>query len=556
MKNSLFSGKSSRTKIFTVISAAIIIVFLLLNLFLTDMFAKRLVFVDTTKEGFYTLSEAMQRECAKIFNAKDENGEKRQIKITFCTDPDYLMASRASRVPYTMALALENMFENLTVNTVNVSLNPTAVSAYTTTSRREIAPTDIIISYGAKYRVVSIDGMWTTDYFSYNGEYKLVSILSSLTAINHPKVYFTVNHGETYYDPSNPDSEMSKSMGYLADLLTERGFEIELIDLSKDSVKQVPDDCALLIINDPASDFVFDEEQGSSFAYVSECEKIDRYLLSESGALIVNRDYERVDLPILDSFMREWGIAFGNAQVSDEGSYLHTIDNELDYTSIFATYDTDENGIGGAYYGDYSAMGSAPQMMFTNTGYLYCSFPVGEAMQEPGTYNSQKIYSSFITTTDKGRADSDEGTVKVGKMDLAALVTRTSTDEITAENSFSYVFCTNTADFFSNDILGNTSYANYDVMCTVIDNISRTERHASMELGGISMNSPNFGGKQTISTEISDIDKDYYNPDGTQAGYTKGLSENVKNAFITVICLIPLVPLFIGAFMYIRRKYL
>ena len=36
-----------------------------------------------------------------------------------------------------------------------------------------------------------------------------------------PKAYFLTDHGESYYDPANPDSEMSIANAAFADLLTE-----------------------------------------------------------------------------------------------------------------------------------------------------------------------------------------------------------------------------------------------------------------------------------------------------------------------------------------------
>ena len=226
------------------------------------------------------------------------DGNVKKIKITFCTDPDYSIASDKMRATYFMALSLRNKFDNVEVETVNVALNPTAVSMYRTTSRDTISSADIIFSYGAKYRIVDGTAFWTKDNFSYNGEYRVASIIASLIAIDRPVAYFTTDHGETYYDPASPDSEMSVSLGTLADLLTERGLEIKTLALS--GVDAIPDDCALLIINNPTKDFLCDEDRLDEFGYVSDIEKIDRYLMRESGAVIFNKAYD-VTLPSFES---------------------------------------------------------------------------------------------------------------------------------------------------------------------------------------------------------------------------------------------------------------
>ena len=65
----LFKGKSTRTKLFTVISCVVIVVVLALNLLLTALGASNLLFLDMTREEFYTLSDKMIEECGKILNA-------------------------------------------------------------------------------------------------------------------------------------------------------------------------------------------------------------------------------------------------------------------------------------------------------------------------------------------------------------------------------------------------------------------------------------------------------------------------------------------------------
>ena len=134
MKQSIFKGKSTRTKIFSVITIVGIVLLLGLNLGLTYLGGRTLFMADLTREGFYTLSDKMLEICHEILDP-DENGNAKEIKITFCTDPDYLIASDAMRATYFMALSLQKEFDNVTVKTVNVALDPTAVSMYRTTSR-------------------------------------------------------------------------------------------------------------------------------------------------------------------------------------------------------------------------------------------------------------------------------------------------------------------------------------------------------------------------------------------------------------------------------------
>ena len=555
MKKSIFKGKSTRTKIFSAITIVGIVLLLGLNFVLTYFGGQKLFMADLTREGFYTLSDKMLEVCHEILDPKE--GEKaKQIKITFCTDPDYLVGSDALRATYFMALSLQNEFDNVSVKAVNVANDPTAVAMYRTTSRDSISSSDVIFSYGAKYTIADATGFWTSNNFSYNGEYRVASILASLVAINSPVAYFVSDacYETEYYDPKNPDTEMSKELGNFADLLKERGLEIRTLELSK--VDSIPEDCALLIINNPKKDFTYDEDKLDSFTYVSELEKIDRYLLGESGAVMLNKAYD-VTLPNLENFCKEWGISFGNAQVFDPDNALFSnLSGESD-TSIFAgKYDPDEANFGYAYYGGYSTLSSAPKMVFSNTGYVYCSMDMSESMVESGNKNGSKNYAAFIGTSDNAYHVID-GESTTGVKTLVAAGVRVNLDDITSERTSSYLFCSNSQDFFSNEILGNSSYANYDILASVVTNISRTDRYATMELGGLSYNSPSFGGKQTSSLELSESPTKVYSADAKEVlKYNKGLSRTAVVAYTVIVMAVPVAVLSVGTVMFIKRKFL
>jgi hypothetical protein len=553
MKKSIFKGKSTRTKIFSVITIVGIVLLLGLNLGLTYLGGQRLFMADLTLEGIYTLSDKMLEVCHTMLDP-DENGNAKTIKITFCTDPDYLIASDKMRATYFMALALRNKFDNVVVETVNVALDPTAVSMYKTTSRDNITSADVIFSYGAKYKIVDATAFWTSDNFSYNGEYRVASIIASLLAIERPVAYFVTDNGASYYDPANPDSEMSISLGTFADLLNERGLDIKTLSLA--SVDAIPDDCALLIINNPTSDFVYDETRLDEFGYISDIEKIDRYLMRESAAVMFNKAYD-VTLPNFENYCKEWGVCFGNSQVYDgDNALFTTIGGESDESTFSGVYDTNEQNFGYAYYGGYSTLSSAPKMVFANTGYLYCSMDLSDTMIDPGNKFGSRNYAPFIGTS--ANAYHLVGSAKdVGEKTLIAAGVRKNLDSYTSENSIAYLFCSNSADFFSNELLGNTSYANYDVLASVISNISRTDRYATIELGGLSLNSPSFGGKQLASTTLSDTPSKVYSWDAKEIiKYNKGLSTTAITLYTIVVMSVPTAALALGVIVFIKRKYL
>ena len=578
MKNSIFKGKSARTRLFAAISVIAVIALFGLNLLLTAVGLKNTVYLDLTPEGLYSLTDKMVEECSFI----SELPEDKEIKITFCTDPDALVESTVMRATYFMALNLQKKFDNVKVETVNVALNPTALARYKTTSLSTISASDVIISFGERYRIASASSFWGLDsngaLWSYNGEYRLASILMSLTSRTNPVAYFITGHGESYYDVDAPESEMSVKNAYFADLLSERGLYIKTLDLSAEDVKAVPDDAALLIINNPTRDFTFDKEQLDTLAYVSELEMIDNYLTKGNGSLIVSlsydlRDYEgyadAVANDALDSFnplknlkifLKEWGFSFSDTQVKDKDSSFDSLGED-----IIGVYSTEENSYGNAIYGNYAASASAPKMVVTNTGYVECSFGLSSSIQEQGSTEADRRYDSFISTSaaavgyayNAAKDDYSHTATKPGAKALAAVVARQRLDPVESVYTYSYVFCANSKDFFSNDLLGNPAYANYDVMSAVVENMVRTDIYASSDLGGSSMNSKSFGGKQLVSTTLYDYENYIYSPDASEiVKVNKGISPAAKTVFSIFIYAVPVAIAIVGVCVGIKRKFL
>lgn len=548
MKNSLFKGRATRTKVFTLITVGVIIAVLGINYLLTYLFGSNGLQIDLTAEELYTLSPEMKEECAFV-DTLDDGDEA--LTITFCSDPDTLIESTVTRVVYFMALDLEREFDNIEVETVNVRYNPTAVASFRTTSLAEINPVDVIVSYRGSYRIMSAEQFWTVTsentYFSFNGEYRMATLIKSVTAVNKPVAYFTVGHGETYYDADKPESAMSVEASAIYDLLVNRGFEVRTLDLSK---SEIPDDCALIIINNPTEDFVFDGDKLDSFFYYSETDKLDVYLRTDQGALMVTKAPE-VELPNLDNFLYEWGFEFSDAVVSDPKNNVGTP------SKVLGVYETNTDSYANAIYGEFASLPSAPHTVFGNTGYINCSFYETHVKTEDGAGNVFLNYESFMTSYDTAVATKDGLTVAQDtELDLASVVVRSALDSFTNERAFSYVFCSNSADFLGRELLSDRAYANYDIVSAVINNISRTDEYASIKLGGLSANSPKYGGKQLIYDTLSETMNEIYNPDATVKGHTKAFSSGVRTVIATISIVVPLIPLLTGVAIKLRRKFL
>ena len=142
-------------------------------------------------------------------------------------------------------------------------------------------------------------------------------------------------------------------------------------------------------------------------------------------------------------------------------------------------------------------------------------------------------------------------------MDLVGVTVRKQLDSTTNENKYSYVMCANSADFFTSPFVGSSAYANYDIFVAIAQNATRSDSHASIELGGISMHSPSYGGKLFISSNMTPTGEAIYDKDAsTPIKENKGISGPEIVLFSIIIFLVPTAIAVAGIYVKTKRKYL
>lgn len=123
----------------------------------------------------------------------------------------------------------------------------------------------------------------------YNGEEVMAAMISWVLHKEHPKAYFTQNHGETV------DIAFTN-------LLSCAGYYVEVINLRK---MEIPKDAGMLIISNPTSDF----DRSSDESNVrGEINKIEQYL-EGGGKLYVALDPYVKELKNLEGMLKKWGIS-------------------------------------------------------------------------------------------------------------------------------------------------------------------------------------------------------------------------------------------------------
>ena len=239
--------KGARHGIWIGLTALVIALVILLNVGAWILSRRQLLYGDLTSEGLYTLTEPTISLLDQIFTQADQRrastGEEPvRVKIIFCNDADILEGNDASRYVYHTARALAKRFpEQISVSTVNVWTNPSAVDDYRTNSYSSIYQTHVIIASGTEYRINAIRSFFTFDSatddqpWAYNGEKQFVSAILAVTRAESPICAITTNHGEPFA------TEAGRAQ-YSAFLKTLRGagYEIVYLDLERADCRIFP----------------------------------------------------------------------------------------------------------------------------------------------------------------------------------------------------------------------------------------------------------------------------------------------------------------------------
>ena len=526
---------------------------LVLSVGLAGLVSSHSVWLDLTPEGLYSLSDAMVEQCEKI---------NRDIKITFCDDPDHLMSNYQTRYVYVMAKELEQRFDFVTVETCNVTLNPTAVDRYRVVSTSSIPPTAVIVSCGDQYRIYSSAQFWlagsdesgnSTGLYSFNGEYKMATAFLSLSAIATPKAYFLVNHGERYYvspaDEAHADlragAGQDEDLAAFYNLLLKAGMSVDYLDL--DGMNAVPEDCAILIINRPTSDLGGGDLY--SFSDRTETEVIDRYISAGNGSVMIFKDPD-VSLLNLEQFAEKWGIRF------IDGATVKTRQPSGERTDVIrAAYNTDDSTLGYAICQTLASVESSPVVLTRASGAVELSWNESSGSLS-GNFLAQRLYSDFLFAPEGSSLYSVENGDLVSGDDrryaVAAVSSRFWTDSYSLEKYYSYVFGAASSALISTENLEDPSYGNADVFFSLARYLARTDKYADLALGSESFNSENMGGKKLVTSQLSATEY-------TDPGSDKDCAaiKNGDKVRITIFVFVPTLAVAIaGAVLFRRRRIL
>jgi hypothetical protein len=545
-----------RRAILNTVTAIGVAALLALNILFPYLIQKKGSYIDLTPEELYTLSDEMIDTCSRL---------KGDITVTFCADPDQLLENYEARYVYIMAVQLAARFDNIHVETYNISENPTAVNRFKTTSATQILPTHVIVSCGNRYRILSVTSFWmlgessesSTDYYSFNGEYKMATAFLSITSVEEPVVCFAYGHGEhIYVSPTDSDAasllaSSDDDRSELYALMQNAGLKVKYLNLDEE---EIPDDCVLLIMDGPTEDYSVGNP--NSLTERTALRRIHEFLSEKNGAFMLFKD-PTASLKNLEDLMDDWGIGYDDEHYIREDAAHSLSDPDNTRQKLIVTLSTDDTTIPYSVYSDIVSLGISPRTIAEDSGAVYGSW-INDYVGSSGMENVGAYYFDFFTTSDGAYAYTLDGKLDAAEAQsyaLAGLTLRMKTDSDTGDTYYSYVFGAATTALTSNTYLANSAYCNYDILYATVRYISRVDEYASISLGGSSLNSPKLGGKPLQTVKITEGGNTIYNDAGLSDGYYTALTDTDKIVWTLVLLLVPAVAGAVaGTVILVKRK--
>ena len=367
---------SSRRGAFSAgLTALAVVAVLVFNLLLAQI-PEQWAQIDLTGSGIYDISDTSRDYLA---------GLEEDVEIHVLTDEDTL-DTRIARFLDIYA----DLSDHLSLEYTNPTVYPSVLSEYGVESDT-IVVTCAATGQQESFDISDIIGYDMMSYYYYgtytetdfDGESLLTSAIDSVLTGTTRTVYETTGHNE---------SAVPISVG---ERFTRLHMSLERINLLTDG--GIPDDCSLLIINEPDRDLADDE-----------LDMILEYL-AEGGQVIYTMAGELVDLPNFNTLCATYGMTVADGMIADT-SQGYQNNPYLFFTQIDTSVDAAN-----------SLLSDSMILFFASRGFT---------LTEPA--RDTITVQSFLTTTENGYAVLDEDNMVQGTYVVGAVATEEIDEDTTA----------------------------------------------------------------------------------------------------------------------------
>jgi len=369
--------------------------------------------IDVSSNDLYSIGDTTHsvldglKNDVEIIVIKDKESTDKRISTLLAKYADY---SEHIKVTYKDPVLYPSV-----LTTYDTEENNIVIKCDATDKTTKVAFSDIIVTstsyYGSTYET------------SFDGEGQLTKAIDYVSNENNKLIYTISGHGE---------SDLGKN---ISELISKSNFNVKSVNLLVDN--GIPDDCDMLICNQPTKDLADDEL------------KLLREYMENGGKMTVVLADTTTKTPNFDALMADYGISKVNGYIADTERYYGQ-----NVYQIFPNYSS----------GDITGKFGSEEYTL-----LFGSLGLKVAETDGVTVDE------FLTTSDKGAAVVGENDYTEGKYTLAAAATKDKS-RFTVFGSASIIddkftsYYTNLMDL---QVFMNSITANFDDVSNIsIDSIS------------------------------------------------------------------------------------
>lgn len=369
--------------------------------------------IDVSSNNLYSIGDTTHsvldglKNDVEIIVIKDKESTDKRISTLLAKYADY---SGHIKVTYKDPVLYPSV-----LTTYDTEENNIVIKCDATDKTTKVAFSDIIVTstsyYGSTYET------------SFDGEGQLTKAIDYVSHENNKLIYTISGHGE---------SNLGKN---ISELISKSNFNVKSVNLLVDN--GIPDDCDMLICNQPTKDLADDEL------------KLLREYMENGGKMTVVLADTTTETPNFDALMADYGISKVNGYIADTERYYGQ-----NVYQIFPNYSS----------GDITGK-------FGSEEYTLLFGSLGLKVEE----TDGVTVDEFLTTSDKGAAVVGENDYTEGKYTLAAAATKDKS-RFTVFGSASIIddkftsYYTNLMDL---QVFMNSITANFDDVSNIsIDSIS------------------------------------------------------------------------------------
>lgn len=369
--------------------------------------------IDVSSNDLYSIGDTTHsvldglKNDVEMIVIKDKESTDKRISTLLAKYADY---SDHIKVTY-----MDPVLYPSVLTTYDTEENNIVIKCEATDKTTKVAFSDIIVTttsyYGSSHET------------SFDGEGQLTKAIDYVSNENNKLIYTMSGHGE---------SDLGKN---ISELISKSNFNVKSVNLLVDN--GIPDDCDMLICNQPTKDLADDEL------------KLLRGYMENGGKMTVVLADTTTETPNFDALMADYGISKVNGYIADTERYYGQ-----NVYQIFPNYSS----------GDITGKFGPEEytLLFGSLG-LKVEKTDGVTVDE------------FLTTSDKGAAVVGENDYTEGKYTLAAAATKDES-RFTVFGSASIIddkFTSYYTNLMNLQVFMNSITANFDDVSNIsIDSIS------------------------------------------------------------------------------------